>query len=78
MVRRTISIPRAVDDQIRTAAQPDESYSATVARLVEEGIRATNRRPRLPWIGMGDGDAPDDLGLNAEHYLRELMREYED
>jgi hypothetical protein len=76
LIRRTISIPNSVDDLIREAAEPDESYSATVARLVESGARAEGRRPRLAWIGMGEG--PEDLSVRAEHYLRELMRENDD
>ncbi len=78
MVRRTISIPKSVDELVRRAAAPEESYSATVARLVEAGARADRRQPRLAWIGMGEGDAPEDLGVNAEHYLRELMKEFVD
>ena len=47
MIRRTVSLPEAVDALIRGAAGPGESYSATVARLVELGTnpRAASRRP---------------------------------
>jgi hypothetical protein len=76
VIRRTISIPATTDALVRSAALPDESYSATVVRLVEEGAKASKEQPRLPWIGAGEG--PEDLAENAERYLLELMREAPD
>lgn len=72
MVRRTISLPTAIDDKIRRIAEEEGSYSAAVARLVEEGAKRTGREPRPGWIGSGEG--PSDLGRNAEKYLREPVR----
>ncbi len=72
MVRRTISLPAAIDDKIRRVAEEEGSYSAAVARLVEEGAKRTGREPRPDWIGSGKG--PSDLGRNAEKYLREPVR----
>jgi hypothetical protein len=74
MMRRTISLPEGVDALIRDSSQPGESYSATVARLVEAGAR-TSRTRRVPgFVGIAEGDA-DDLGRNTEKYLRELLME---
>jgi hypothetical protein len=76
MPRRTIHLPKSVDELIRRMARPGESYSATVARLVEEGVRAGEGGDRMSWIGAGEG--PGDLGENAERYLAELAREWKD
>lgn len=72
MVRRTISLPASVDEKIRRIAQEEGSYSAAVARLVEEGAKRTGKEPRPSWIGSGEG--PSDLGRNAEKYLKEPVR----
>lgn len=68
MARRTIHLPDAVDELIRESAEPDESFSATVARLVEAGARAVGSGQVPRWIGSGEG--PGDLGRRAEEYLR--------
>lgn len=68
MVRRTVSLPQALDKQVRDAAGDDESFSAAVARLLEAGLRATTGKHRPEWVGSGEG--PDDLGRWAEEYLR--------
>ncbi|MGI8574981.1 MAG: hypothetical protein ACR2MA_06490 [Egibacteraceae bacterium] len=72
MVRRTVSLSDVVDQQVREAAHPDESYSSAVARLIEAGIRSAGRQHRPDWIGSGEG--PDDLGRRAEQYLRHPVR----
>jgi len=72
MVRRTISLPTSVDEKIRKIAEEEGSYSAAVARLVEEGAKRSGKSERPNWIGSGDG--PQDLGRNAERYLREPVR----
>jgi hypothetical protein len=72
MVRRTISLSASVDEKIRKVAEDEGSYSAAVARLVEEGAKRTGKNDRPSWIGSGDG--PRDLGRNAEKYLREPVR----
>lgn len=69
MVRRTVSLPEAVDRRVRDAAGDDESFSAAVARLLEAGLRAVQGKHRPDWIGSGEG--PDDLGRRAEEYLRQ-------
>ena len=76
MPRRTIHLPKSVDELIRRMARPGESYSATVARLVEEGVRAGEEGERMAWIGAGEG--PGDLGEDAERHLAELVREWKD
>jgi hypothetical protein len=71
MPRRTISLPQSTEDIARDAAREGESFSATVARLIERGARADGgpRRPRY----VGSGDGPDELGRLAEQYLRDLV-----
>lgn len=71
MSRRTISLPESVEDLALEAAQEGESFSATVARLIERGARAERgaRPPRY----VASGDGPEDLGQAAERYLNELV-----
>jgi hypothetical protein len=68
MTRRTISLPQSIDELARESAREGESFSATVARLIEQGARGdqSTRRPRY----VASGDGPEDLGRMAEHYLR--------
>jgi hypothetical protein len=70
MARRTVNLPDVVEARVRELAHEGESFSATVARLIEEGARAVGSR----WPSyVGSGHGPDDLGRNAEAYLRELV-----
>lgn len=71
MPRRTISLPQGVEDLARESAREGESFSATVARLIEQGARVDQgaRPPRY----VGSGEGPEDLGAAAERYLRELV-----
>lgn len=71
MARRTINIPDAIDAQVRTLAQEGESFSAAVTRMIEAGMKAVNRGKVPSYVGSGKG--PEDLGLRAEAYLRELV-----
>jgi hypothetical protein len=72
MARRTISLPQGVEELARDSAREGESFSATVARLIEQGARAESG-PRAPrYVSAGDG--PEDLGRAAERYLRELVQ----
>ena len=73
MVRRTISVPPAIDDVIRRIAEEEGSYSAAVARLVEEATKRAGKVRRPPYVGSGEG--PRDLGSMAETYLRRAMRD---
>jgi len=71
MVRRTVTLPEGIDELARESALDGESFSATVARLIEQGARR-QRRPRAPrYVVSGEG--PKDLGEDAERYLRELV-----
>jgi hypothetical protein len=72
MARRTISLPDSVDALAREAAEEGESFSATVARLIEAGARASRGRKRPRYVGSGEG--PPDLGRVAEDYLRDLVK----
>ncbi|HZA67543.1 MAG TPA: hypothetical protein VE592_11370 [Geminicoccaceae bacterium] len=70
MVRRTITLPEALDDRVRAAATDDESFSAAIARLVDAGLSADRRPPA--YVGAG-ASGVDDLGTRAEDYLRQLF-----
>jgi hypothetical protein len=72
MVRRTVSLPDAVDERVRAAAEEGESYSAAVARLLDAGLAMNEGASRPAWVGSGEG--PDDLGRRAEEYLRDPVR----
>jgi hypothetical protein len=71
MGRVTISLPQSVEDLARESSREGESFSATVARLIEQGARSERgaRPPR--YVGTGDG--PEDLGVAAERYLTDLV-----
>ena len=71
MARRTVNLPDSVDELARAHAEEGESFSATVARLIEAGARATRGRRPPRYVGSGDG--PDELGRLAERYLRKLV-----
>jgi hypothetical protein len=60
-----------IDATVRENALEGESYSATVARLIDVGARALNGPRRPPYVGIGEG--PEDLGVNAEEYLRRIF-----
>ena len=72
MPRRPISLPRSIGDLALESAHEGESFSAAVARLIEQGARAEQgaRRPRY----VTSGDGPEDLGQAAERYLHELVQ----
>lgn len=71
MARRTVNLPESVEALARASAVEGESFSATVARLIEAGARATRGRRAPRYVGAGEG--PEDLGRLAEHYLHELV-----
>lgn len=73
MVRRTISLPEAIDELVRDVAKEEGSYSAAVARLVEQAARIRGRRRVPSYVGSASG-GPPDLGRNYEKYLRQLIR----
>jgi hypothetical protein len=69
VARITISLSQSTEDLARDSAREGESFSATVARLIEQGARV-ERGPRRPrYVATGDG--PEDLGRAAERYLSE-------
>jgi hypothetical protein len=71
MARRTVNLPDSVEALARDAAESGESFSATVSRLIELGVRTSGSRKPPGYVPGGDG--PDDLGRAAERYLRELV-----
>lgn len=76
MARRTIYLPDSVEKLARESAREGESFSATVARLIEAGARV-GEEPRVPsYVGTGEG--PEDLGLDSEKYLREIFEQWDD
>jgi len=53
---------------VREHAREDESFSATLVRLVEQGALAGGDKEDWPdYIGSGEG--PGDLSINLEKYL---------
>ncbi|HEY7949845.1 MAG TPA: hypothetical protein VID51_03310 [Solirubrobacterales bacterium] len=67
MPRRTIYLPDSVEELVREQALGNESFSATVVRLIELGALDEGRESWPEWIGSFEG--PGDLGINAEKYL---------
>lgn len=75
MVRRTISLPAAVDEKIRKIAEEEGSYSAAVARLVEDASKRTKSGERPGYIGsVDDPDLPRDFARNYEKYMKDALR----
>lgn len=72
MVRRTISLPASVDAKVLKIAEEEGSYSAAVARLVEEGTKRSGKVDQPDWIGSGEG--PADLSENLDKYIRAALR----
>jgi len=68
MARRTVNLPDGVEALARELAIEGESFSATVARLIEVGARASQARMSPRYVASGEG--LDDLGRLAEQYLR--------
>jgi predicted CopG family antitoxin len=75
MVRRTISLPSSVDEKIRKIAEEEGSYSAAVARLVEDASKRTRTSERPSYIGsVDDPDLPRDFALNYEKYMKDALK----
>jgi predicted CopG family antitoxin len=75
MVRRTISLPASVDEKIRKIAEEEGSYSAAVARLVEDASKRTRSSERPSYIGsVDDPDLPRDFALNHEKYMKDALK----
>lgn len=75
MVRRTISLPKAVDDIVRGTAEDGESYSSAVARLVHAGALALKKGEVPAWIGSGRSrKGPRDFARHYERYIREAFK----
>lgn len=67
MARRTIYLPDQIEELVRERARAEESFSATIVRLVQLGALDDDRDSWPDWIGSFEG--PGDLGINAEKYL---------
>jgi predicted CopG family antitoxin len=72
MVRRTISVSPAVDEKILKIAEEEGSYSAAVARLVDEGARRMGKNELPDWIGSFEG--PADLSENLDKYIKQALK----
>jgi hypothetical protein len=62
-----VNLPDSIDALAHEAAESGESFSATVSRLIEQGVQASSGRKRPRYVASGDG--PEDLGRAAERYL---------
>jgi hypothetical protein len=71
MTRITISLPPSVEALARESAREGESFSETVARLIETGAKAERGPCRPRYVASGEG--PADLGEAAERYLSDLV-----
>lgn len=71
MVRRTISMTGSTEALIKRSAEEGESFSATVARLVEAGAQADGGKITPGYVASGEG--PGDLGINNELYLSGIL-----
>jgi len=75
MPRRTIYLPQNIEDLVREHTREGDSFSATVARLVELGAAEDIDRDiavdesEFPLGYIGSWEGPGDLGINAEKYL---------
>jgi hypothetical protein len=75
MVRRTISLPASVDQKIQKIAEEEGSYSAAVARLVEDASRRVRSSERPSYIGsVDDPDLPQDVAQNYEKYMKDALK----
>jgi hypothetical protein len=73
LARRTIYLPESIEALARSSAREGESFSATVARLIENGAQSSGRPS---YVGVGEG--PEDLGLAAEKHLVQIFEEFSD
>ena len=67
MPRRTIYLPDSVEELVREQALGDESFSATVVRLIELGALDDDKEDWPAYIGSIEG--PGDWGINFEKYM---------
>lgn len=73
LARRTIYLPDSIEALARSSAREGESFSATVARLIETGAQSSGRPS---YVGIGEG--PEDLGLTTEKHLARIFEEFTD
>lgn len=71
MVRKTVTLPESTVRLVRERQHDGESFSAAVARLIEEGARLVAEGNIPSWIGSGEGSG--DLSLRDEEILREIF-----
>jgi len=75
VVRRTISVPPAIDAKIRKIAEEEGSYSAAVARIVEDASKRIRPVERPSYIGsVDDPELPRDFARNYEKYMKDALK----
>lgn len=67
-MRHTIYVREGMDKRIKNAMRPGETYTATLLRLVEQGL-AVEMLPEPSYFGSVDADVPPDFSLNYEKYM---------
>jgi hypothetical protein len=67
MPRRTIYLPDHIEDLVREQAIGNESFSATVVRLIQIGALDGGEGDWPEWFGSIEG--PGDWGINFEKYI---------
>lgn len=73
VARRTVNLPDSLDALVRELSLEGESFSAAVTRLIDAGVRSLDSTTAPSYVGAGQNpSAPDDLGIRAEEYLRDL------
>lgn len=73
MPRRTVSLPKTIDDLVHELAEQGESYSAAVARLIQDGARSTRSEPRPRYVGSAHSGPPRDFARNYERYVEDAL-----
>lgn len=58
MVRRTVTIPDQLDERVREAKREGESFSAAVARLLEDGL---DERALPRYVASAPGGTDDSI-----------------
>ncbi len=71
MVRKTVTLPESTVELVRERQLDGESFSAAVARLIEEGAQLVAEGRVPSYVGAFDG--PGDLSSRDEEILREIF-----
>lgn len=72
MVRRTVTIPDSLDERVRAQQREGESFSAAVARLLEEGL---DERSLPSYVASAPGGTDDSIRI--EEIMGEVFDQLE-